>query len=744
MRKIMKALKSYENIKIMKNNDQANAANLAIESFKAISPFWPLKNLIAVNPLQGLENLPIEEALKVGSCYFEQNELPSEMKDVNRETIKWLQVLLDSGQASIPIPTQKRDLYTTWHSLAVYDKKLHKNNKVNKAWLKDLPKEVELVISACLLRLGIAKEDHLEFSTLMLTTLPGWASHIKYLSELASVENTSTYPRLNQADYLAIRLVTSTLIWPDSKKLLLWHKDALKKSNNALCEMEKIKTRENNYHLPLLGKLAAQKSSTPRAPKAQLVFCIDVRSEPFRKALESTDDYQTFGFAGFFGIPARITDTITGESYSSCPVLLPAKHEITESRCSDKKCDQALKSHQRLTLFKKMYQSQKYNFATPFGLAESSGFASGLLMALRTFSPKAFASLKERLTHSARRSSGVTTSLKEITLSEQCAYAHNALTLMGLTHHFAPIVVLCGHGSTTQNNPYATALDCGACGGRHGGSNALALSTMLNNPNVRNKLKHSGINIPQATRFIAAEHNTTTDEVIIFGHENCTDVKNLKKNLEKARDINTARRLNQIQKGIPEEKSTTKAKLRSQDWAQVRPEWGLARNGAFIVAPRDITASLDLDGRCFLHSYDYTNDPNGDSLKTILTAPMVVAQWINAQYFFSTINNVAYGSGSKITQNITGKIGIMQGNASDLMTGLPLQSVYKNDTERYHQPLRLMTVIHAPIELINSVVQTQPILQKLFGNGWVKLACIEPQTHKSYLMNRDFSWQRIH
>ena len=190
------------------------------------------------------------------------------------------------------------------------------------------------------------------------------------------------------------------------------------------------------------------------------------------------------------------------------------------------------------------------------------------------------------------------------------------------------------------------------------------------------------------------------------------------------------------------EKSVKHTSLRSQDWSQVRPEWGLARNAAFIVGPRAWTKDMDLEGRCFLHSYDWEKDPSGSSLTTILTAPMVVAQWINSQYLFSTLDNVAYGGGSKITKNITGKIGVMQGNASDLMHGLPLQSVYTSDKEAYHQPVRLMTVIYAPREIIDPIISKQDILRKLFGNGWVTLACVEPETREAFILNRDFTWQK--
>ena len=179
---------------------------------------------------------------------------------------------------------------------------------------------------------------------------------------------------------------------------------------------------------------------------------------------------------------------------------------------------------------------------------------------------------------------------------------------------------------------------------------------------------------------------------------------------------------------------------RSQDWSEVRPEWGLARNAAFIVAPRQLTQALDLEGRCFLHSYDWVKDESLTSLETILTAPMVVAEWINTQYLFSTIDNVTYGSGSKVTHNVTGKIGVMQGNGSDLMHGLPLQSVNATDGINYHQPQRLLTIIYAPRENVTAIINRQDILKKLFFNAWVHLIVIEPTENKAYQLQTTGEW----
>jgi len=713
-------------------------------SFKKLAPFWPLKNLIAVNPLQGFEDLPIEEALKMSAAYFQQADLPEPIQAINRESIKWLQVYCDDGQATITMPLRKNGLYTAWRQLAVYDDKLHNNDKEARQWLVTLPCSADQAIAACLLRFGIANSERAQFLTLMLTTLPGWASYIKYRTEWAGLDTTHRHP-ITQADYLAFRLIITCLLWPEAKMLLEWHRNCLKNPKSIKSSLKLIRKNENNYHLPLLEKLAAQPLKVDYTPQAQLIFCIDVRSEPFRRALEAVGDYHTLGFAGFFGIPIQITDTVTGQSYASCPVLLSPKHQIRESPCYPP--DEGAyhqRNYQYLTGFKKLYQSIKYTFTTPLGLVETLGIISGVWMGIRCFFPLFPFKLKTAVTQIFRKSNDIQTSLGSLTITEQCTYAETVLRMMGLTHHFSKLVVFCGHGSTTQNNAYATALDCGACGGKPGGTNARIMATILNQKEVRIHLALKNLFIPEDTYFIAAEHNTTTDEVILYGDTSRAVTQQLKQDLEKVRVANSAVRLEKMVKNVKTAKAAFLTSLRARDWSQVRPEWGLARNAAFIVGPRHLTQELDLEGRAFLHSYDWQQDPNGTLLTTILTAPMVVAQWINAQYLFSTLDNVSFGGGNKITQNVTGKIGVMQGNASDLMNGLPLQSVYKSDTQAYHEPLRLMTVVYVPRDTIDAVIQTQSVLQKLFGNGWVKLACIQPQDRKVYGLQRDLTWQDIH
>ena len=697
------------------------------ESWKIIAPFWPLKNLIAINPLQGLEDLPFEEALSQGSTYFRAKELPKSMEMVNRETIKWLQVFLDEGQATISMPMRQEGLYKAWKKLAIFDTRLKgKNNDIYISKLPDSPKKA---ISKYLSLLGINKEEQKLFLTLLLTTLPGWASYIKYQTEWTSFEEHPPY-LISQEDYLAVRIITTYLLWPEANSLIKWHKSL----ENNKSPIKDIEANEETFRIPLLKKLSSQNPTNSNNPAAQLVFCIDVRSEPFRRALEKIGNYETYGCAGFFGIPVKIKNSITGDSYSSCPVLLKPKHEITELYNGHKK---EQKKHQLRSGIQLFYQSLKYNFTTAFALVETLGFLSGVWMFIRSFAPNISSLVKDYI----KADVNVTPSIDKISLLDKSLYAESALRVMGLTKNFSKLVILCGHGSSSENNAFATALDCGACGGRHGSSNARILALILNDPEIRKILEKKQILIPTSTVFIAAQHNTTSDEVHLYNCESTEEILQLKKDLKISCDINSKFRCKEM--GI-HDKSANKEQTKSRtiDWSQPRPEWGLSKNGALIIAPRSLTKNVNLEGRCFLHSYNYTEDLDGTFLEAILTAPMIVAQWINAQYLFSTLDNVAYGAGNKITKNITGKIGIMQGNASDLMTGLPLQSVYTSDSKAYHEIQRLMTVVYAPRVMIDKIIINQDILIKLFGNGWVKLCCIEPSDNQIYFLKRDMKWEK--
>lgn len=712
------------------------------ESWQKITPFWPLKNLVAVNPLHGFQDLPFEEALLQGAAFFQQKDFPQQMERVNRQTIKWLQAFFDEGQATLAMPIKSHGFYQALKKLMYFDDQIHNFDAYNQQWLSDLPDTSEGAIKACFIRLKISKEHQLLFMTLMLTTLPGWASYVKYYADWSEKKTLDSCTTL-KIDYLAIRMIITTLLWQDSIELIAWYDKAKELELKKNSPIAKLQQAEKAYFLPLLHALKSDPIDSSGTIDAQFVFCIDVRSEGLRKALQRCSNYESFGCAGFFGLPIFIKNSTTEEFYASCPVLLYPKHTVNQVSCSL----YHQKGHQRLRTLRALYQSLKYNFVTSFALVELLGFATGFWMALKTFTPR----MAHRLTRFAytvmRSESSIKPCLKDISFQDQCMYAKSVLQAIGLTKNFAQIVIFCGHASTTQNNAYATFLNCGACAGRYGGSNAKTIVAILNSKKVRNYLSQIGIVIPSSTCFIAAQHNTTTDHVEIYEDDILDDsimqaITKIKNDLKQAQKINCNQRCKKMGMNLDVKSSIKQTALMSRDWAQVRPEWGLAKNASFIIAPSKITEKIDFDGRAFLHSYDYTQDVDGAILTLILTAPMVVGQWINAQYLFSTLDNVAYGSGSKITINITGKIGIMQGNASDLMHGLPLQSVYTADNQPYHEPVRLMTVVYAPCSFIDKIIEKQPDLQMLFRNSWVLLVSIDPETNDQYFLHKDLEWKK--
>jgi uncharacterized protein YbcC (UPF0753/DUF2309 family) len=298
---------------------------------------------------------------------------------------------------------------------------------------------------------------------------------------------------------------------------------------------------------------------------------------------------------------------------------------------------------------------------------------------------------------------------------------------------FARVVVLAGHASRTANNPFDSSLDCGACAGNPGGPSARVLAAICNDEAVQSELRERGIDVPGDTVFVAGQHSTTTDEVELYAGDvpesHQADVEQLRADLATARAGATAERADDM--GVDAGSGV----------AETRPEWGLAGNAAVVIGPRELTEGVDLDGRSFLHSYGWTTDPEGDALEGILTGPMVVTQWISTQYYFATVDNAVYGSGSKVTHNPVGNVGVYQGNGGDLMTGLPLQSLSSAADEPYHQPLRLSTVIHAPVERVTDVLADHPDVAGLLDNDWLSLTVVDPtQDHRAFHYEEDLEW----
>ena len=465
-----------------------------------------------------------------------------------------------------------------------------------------------------------------------------------------------------------------------------------------------------------------------KSPIAQMVFCIDVRSEEYRRNVEAINEQiDTIGFAGFFGFPVQYNPINHTHGKNQCPALIPSGPVVFETTKDTKGLEKFNFSKSYENKLKKIWSAYKTGPVASFSFVSALGLfflpkliSDSFLWTRPTPNPKdaEFGSIL-----SGKRKLDVS----QIPFNQRLQMATSALKAMGLRDHFAPFVLITGHGASSVNNPHASGLDCGACGGNSGEINAITAQLILNGKKIREGLQRDQIYIPETTYFLACLHNTTTDDIKILDstqippshRELLAEIENSLLLASRATRKNRSSRL--IQPKVEKEVSVyTKAK----DWAEVRPEWGLVGCHTFIIAPRSRTIGKNFEGRAFLHSYDHKRDTNFNILETIMTAPMIVTSWINLQYYASTTDNNRMGAGNKTLHNITAGIGVLEGSGGDLRIGLPIQSVH-NGQHFQHLPIRLKVVVEAPETAVVNIINKHQTLKDLVVNNWISIFTLD-------------------
>jgi uncharacterized protein len=501
--------------------------------------------------------------------------------------------------------------------------------------------------------------------------------------------------------------------------------------------------------LDAIALRAKKRVGRPVSPRFQVVCCLDEREESFRRHLEEVEPgVETFGVVGFYAVAMYYRGLSDAHFRPLCPVVIRPRHWVAEvaedgSNKADRKWARTRKvvgvaSHQ--------FHIGSRSFAFGELLTGAVGALASFPLVARILFPRVAGRIRRTFGRMVRSSPMTRLKLERgevesgpdfdhlgFTIEEMTDIGERLLRDIGLTTGFARLVILLGHGSRSQNNPHASAYDCGACGGSAGEPNARAIAQILSDPRVRERLALEGLAIPADTIFVGGYHNTCDDSVVYHDvdrvpESHAGEFEAARKAIRATSERNAHERCRRFYSAplvLSFAAAREHVEERSEDLAQTRPELGHATNAITIVGRREWTRGLFLDRRSFLASYDpSTDDASNTILTRTLQAAFPVCGGINLEYFFSNVDNNGYGCGTKLPHNLASLLGVMDGASSDLRTGLPNQMV------EIHEPIRSLFLIETTTEAMLAIMDRDEQIGRYCRNGWVQLAVLHPETRE--------------
>jgi uncharacterized protein YbcC (UPF0753/DUF2309 family) len=479
---------------------------------------------------------------------------------------------------------------------------------------------------------------------------------------------------------------------------------------------------------PLGGSVASEGGTS-----FQAIFCIDEREDSIRRHIEAVNKTcETFGAPGFFGVEFYFQQQGSKFYDKLCPAPVTPKYLIKES-------DARLPGKGE-----PLYTNHTHGFFSGFVLSITFGFWAFVRTILNLFKPQMSPAISNAYGHMDRQSvltieNKNTDDLENglqigYTIHEMASRAEAFLRGIGLVKNFAPIIYIVAHGSSSANNPHHGAHDCGACSGRPGATNARVLAFILNHNQVREMLQTKGITIPEATRFIGCMHDTAAD-VMGYYDENNLNINNAHLHLMNKQDFETALNLNAKERSRRFASINTRQKLkkvrkaihdRSVSLFEPRPELGHGTNTLAIIGRRQTTKGLFLDRRAFLNSYDFSTDPDGTILAAVMRPIGLVCGGINLEYYFSRVDNIKMGAGTKLPHNVMGLFGVANSSDGDLRPGLPWQMI------EVHDPVRLLVIVEHKPEIVLKAIQSSPEVFEWYKNEWVHIVALHPGEKQFY------------
>ncbi len=641
----------------------------------------------------------------------------------------WAGGFFDRGQA-LWTPRPGHGAYAAWREWATHDLTPEIAGLTGFcAHVAMAPDTADRAVLRAAERLDLTAESAETVFHRLLIDVGGWSMHARWMLWQAELKGTTDS---TLTDLLAIRLVWEEALLAHVPQIVTaWQETALAHAAPVAASPDQAvdailqDAAERAYQRNLADRLSGPAARAGRA-SLQAAFCIDVRSEVLRRALELQDGgIETIGFAGFFGLPVAHRPAGTDDVQAHLPALLNAALISTNHGTDSEESATRIKARAR-----RAWGRFRQAAVSSFAFVEAAGPAYGGKLVR-----DALGLGGDSLTPGPMPRFEV-----GLTAAQKAETAAAVLRAMSMTEGHARLILLIGHGAQVTNNPHESAYHCGACCGQTGEVSSRLLAALLNDPETRAGLPALGIGLPGDTVFVAGLHDTVTDHVTLYGDTPAPD---------HAADLAQARRwladagkLSRTERALRLPGATGDALARrAADWAEVRPEWGLAGCAAFVAAPRAATAGRDLEGRAFLHSYDWKADAGFGTLELILTAPVVVASWISLQYYGSTVAPQLFGGGNKLIHNVVGGIGVVEGNGGMLRPGLPIQTVH-DGVRPVHEALRLSVMVEAPTEAMAEILRRHEGVRQLFDNGWLHLFALKDGV-VSARYRRGLAWEPV-
>ncbi len=246
----------------------------------------------------------------------------------------------DDGQAQVR-GAREGGLYASWRTLAPTDRMPHLFMSLGdyRATVASLPHTADEMIARGCAELGVPEDQRERYLAALLLDVNGWASWCAYLRWTARQAGGDDG---HLRELLAIRLAWEWILFGSSDEAIRaewrfamasW--PAIERAAQLARSDDWILQRavELAWLSPVLPKLVEGLGATrPTTPTLQAAFCLDVRSEVFRRALEAQgEDLQTLGVAGFFGLSIEYAPLAADGACPQLPGLLAPKYRVTDT-----------------------------------------------------------------------------------------------------------------------------------------------------------------------------------------------------------------------------------------------------------------------------------------------------------------------------------------------------------------------------------------------------------------------------